>query len=371
MDDHKCSAAATLESKRGRGRQVGSKNTPRTGLDDLQDKTLCQVCKDLELAWTDRAQAITAIHLRSGSSAKSPKTNLDDLKEDTLVLICADRNLASSGNRADLIARILGRGGRGLTSEDSKDANEPDRSAEMDVDPSSRSSDGGGPRGSPGIQKKTKRAAGGAKDYKSGDFIIFVNRLAVVRDDQKLQEINKRDGRSSPWTALHPGDERYGMVWDDPEHFAWERLKCEREGGDKKRSIKIDRHDGSEIVDLYPKIPREKKDSTDIVHTGAQGGSSGVANPAGGGGGGGTEVGGSGRINRGADAQVECARGGEGRDKGAGAGAGQKRAAPPSACVFAAMPAEKRARDDHGSGSVADDAGATAHRDLGVERCER
>jgi hypothetical protein len=371
VDDHKCSAAATLESKRGRGRQVGSKNTPRTGLDDLQDKTLCQVCKDLELAWTDRAQAITAIHLRSGSSAKSPKTNLDDLKEDTLVLICADRNLASSGNRADLIARILGRGGRGLTSEDSKDADEPDRSAEMDVDPSSRSSDGGGPRGSPGIQKKTKRAAGGAKDYKSGDFIIFVNRLAVVRDDQKLLEINKRDGRSSPWTALQPGDERYGMVWDDPEHFAWERLKCEREGGDKKRSIKIDRHDGSEIVDLYPKIPREKKDSTDIVHTGAQGGSSGVANPAGGGGGGGTEVGGSGRINRGADAQVECARGGEGRDKGAGAGAGQKRAAPPSACVFAAMPAEKRARDDHGSGSVADDAGATAHRDLGVERCER
>jgi hypothetical protein len=260
--------AAEAESKRGRGRQVGSKNTPRTGLDDLQDKTLCQVCKDLELAWTDRAQAITAIHLRSGSSAKSPKTNLDDLKEDTLVLICADRNLASSGNRADLIARILGRGGRGLTSEDSKDANEPDRSAEMDVDPSSRSSDGGGPRGSPGIQKKTKRAAGGAKDYKNGDFIIFVNRLAVVRDDQKLQETKKRDGGdkkpkpSSPWTALRPGDEKYGKVWDDPEHFAWECLKGEREGGDKKRSIKIDRHDDSGPVDLYPKIPREKKDST-------------------------------------------------------------------------------------------------------------
>ena len=143
-----------------------------------------------------------------------------------------------------------------------------------------------------------------------------------MRDDQKLQEINKRDGRSSPWTALHPGDERYGMVWDDPEHFAWERLKCEREGGDKKRSIKIDRHEGSEIVDLYPKIPREKKDSTDIVHTGAQGGSSGVANPAGGGGGGGTEVGGSGRINRGADAQVECARGSDGD------GSAQRAAAP-------------------------------------------
>ena len=63
--------------------------------------------------------------------------------------------------------------------------------------------------------------------------------------------------------------------------------------------------------------------------------------------------------------------GGAGRNKGAGAGAGQKRAAPPSARVFAVMPAEKRARDDHGSGSVADDAGATAHRDLGVERCER
>ena len=123
-------------------------------------------------------------------------------------------------------------------------------------------------KGSPGIQKKTKRAAAGAKDYKSGDFIIFVNRLAVVGDDQKLQETKKRDGGdkkakpSSPWTDLRPGDERYGMVWDDPEHFAWERPKCEREGGDKKRSIKIDRHDGSKIVDLYPKIPKEKKDST-------------------------------------------------------------------------------------------------------------
>jgi len=68
--------------------------------------------------------------------------------------------------------------------------------------------------------------------------------------------------------------------------------------------------------------------------------------------------------------------GGAGRNKGPGAGAGQKRAAPPSARVYAVMPAEKRARDDHGSGSVAsDDAGATAHRDLraaldvqGVER---
>jgi hypothetical protein len=48
---------------------------------------------------------------RRRSSAKSPKTNLDDLKEDTLALICADRTLAPSGNRAKLIARILGRGG--------------------------------------------------------------------------------------------------------------------------------------------------------------------------------------------------------------------------------------------------------------------
>jgi hypothetical protein len=71
--------------------------------------------------------------------------------------------------------------------------------------------------------------------------------------------------------------------------------------------------------------------------------------------------------------------GGAGRDNGADAGTGQKRAAPPSARDFAAMPAEKRARaDHHGSGSVAsDDAGATAHQDLcaaldvqGVERCE-
>jgi hypothetical protein len=102
--------AAEAELKRGRGRQVGSKYTARTGLHDLQDKTLCQVCKDLGLAWIDQAQAIAAIHLRSGSSAKSPKTNLDGLKEDTLALICADRTLASSGNRAELIARILGRG---------------------------------------------------------------------------------------------------------------------------------------------------------------------------------------------------------------------------------------------------------------------
>jgi hypothetical protein len=65
-------AAAEAEPKRGRGRKVGTKNTPRTGFDDLQDKTLCQVCKDLQLAWIDRAQAIAAIHLRSGSSAKSP-----------------------------------------------------------------------------------------------------------------------------------------------------------------------------------------------------------------------------------------------------------------------------------------------------------
>ena len=239
-------------------------------------------------------------------------------------MISADRTLASIGNHVDWITRILGRGGGG------KDANGPDRSAEMDVDLSSRSSDGGGPcgasaavknavaggggggsncvseddkllgrpaptggggggsrggggkggggctassaeseKGSPGIQKKTKRAAGGAKDYKSGDFIIFVNRLAVVGDDQKLYEINKRDGKdnkpkpSIPWTALRPGDEKYGKVWDDPEHFAWGCLKGERrEGGDKKRSIKIDRHDGSKIVDLYPKIPKEKKDST-------------------------------------------------------------------------------------------------------------
>jgi hypothetical protein len=103
--------AAEAELKRGGGRQVGSKNTARTGLHDLQDKTLFQVCKDLGLVWIDQAQAIAAIHLRSGSSAKSPKTNLDGLKEDTLALICADRNLASSGNRAELIARILGRGG--------------------------------------------------------------------------------------------------------------------------------------------------------------------------------------------------------------------------------------------------------------------
>ena len=63
--------AAEAEPKRGRGRQVGSENTSLTGLDDLQDKTLCQMCKDLGLAWIDRAQAIAAIHLRSSKVAKN------------------------------------------------------------------------------------------------------------------------------------------------------------------------------------------------------------------------------------------------------------------------------------------------------------
>jgi hypothetical protein len=37
---------------------VGGNNMPRTGLDDLQHKTLCQVFKALGLVWIDRAQAI-------------------------------------------------------------------------------------------------------------------------------------------------------------------------------------------------------------------------------------------------------------------------------------------------------------------------
>jgi hypothetical protein len=117
------------EPKRGRGRQVGSKNTPRTGLDDLQDKTLCRVCKDLGLEWIDRAQAISAIHLLSGSSAKTPKSNLDGLNEDTLSLICTDRTLASIGNRADLISRIMGGKekdrGKESSCEEEKPANKP------------------------------------------------------------------------------------------------------------------------------------------------------------------------------------------------------------------------------------------------------
>ena len=99
--------AAKEEPKRRRGRQAGSKNTPRTGLDDLDEKTLFAVCEDLGLAWTgDRAQATAAIHARSGSTAKTPKTNLDGLQEATLALICAYRSLDSSGDRAGLIARI-------------------------------------------------------------------------------------------------------------------------------------------------------------------------------------------------------------------------------------------------------------------------
>ena len=99
--------AAKEEPKRRRGRQAGSKNTPRTGLDDLPDKTLRAVCEDLGLTWAgDRAQATAAIHAQSGSTAKTPKTNLDGLQEGTLALICADRGFDSSGDRAGLIARI-------------------------------------------------------------------------------------------------------------------------------------------------------------------------------------------------------------------------------------------------------------------------
>ena len=86
--------------------------------------------------------------------------------------------------------------------------------------------------------------------------------------DGKTLEDQKRDGGdnkakpSSSWTTLRPGDEKFGKVWDDPEHFSCQRPKGEREGGDKKRSINFDRRDDSESIDLYPTIQREKKDST-------------------------------------------------------------------------------------------------------------
>jgi len=108
------SAAGKEEERKNarlRGRQVGSKNTPRTGIEGLRDETLAAVCTDLGLAVaTDsgRVKMLQGIHGTSGSTAKVLKTNLDGLCVDTLKLICLDKKLATpqSEEKEELISCI-------------------------------------------------------------------------------------------------------------------------------------------------------------------------------------------------------------------------------------------------------------------------
>jgi hypothetical protein len=112
-------------------------------------------------------------------------------------MISADRTLASIGNHVDWITRILGR--RRLTSEDSKDAIKLDRSAEMDVDLSSRSSDGGGPRGMSAAVKNA--VAGGGSVCSSGrryGMILSISPGSVPRASGKAVIRN----RTSRWTNV-------------------------------------------------------------------------------------------------------------------------------------------------------------------------
>ena len=111
-------------------------------------------------------------------------------------------------------------------------------------------------------RKKNKRDA----VYKSGNLISYTNRRAVVQDDHRLKEIQTLDGgqkKANAWRDLGPSDKWYGKIWDDPEHFAWEGPK-EKGKADKKRSIKIDRHDGKGVVYLFPK-PEAKAPGVDLL----------------------------------------------------------------------------------------------------------
>jgi len=108
------SKEATEATAPRRGRQTGSKNTPRTRIDDLSEETLKAVTSDLGQTWSsDRGQVISGIHAASGASSKVPKTNLEPLTHETLERICADRQLEPVGNhRADVIECILQGAGR-------------------------------------------------------------------------------------------------------------------------------------------------------------------------------------------------------------------------------------------------------------------
>jgi len=127
LDAEKDNAGVAVEGKTGispviigekrkdppknRGRQAGSKNTPRTGIEDLTDATLTAVYADTTgmkgmSEEVGRACMIQLIHVASGSTAKKHKTNLDALSVSTLLLICADRKLDTNGDKEKLIQSI-------------------------------------------------------------------------------------------------------------------------------------------------------------------------------------------------------------------------------------------------------------------------
>ena len=90
-----------------RGRQPGSKNIPRTRIDDLAVYTLRACCRDLGLSEAVTVDEMTAsIHKASGATAKVPKVNLEALSLDTLKAICAHRGLSGSGGKGEMIESI-------------------------------------------------------------------------------------------------------------------------------------------------------------------------------------------------------------------------------------------------------------------------
>jgi hypothetical protein len=93
-------------SESTRGRQVGSKNTPRSCIDDLSDDTLEALGRELGLAASGREELLAGIHKASGATSKVPKTSLDQLSLATLQRICANRRLSPLGDKSKLIQRI-------------------------------------------------------------------------------------------------------------------------------------------------------------------------------------------------------------------------------------------------------------------------
>jgi hypothetical protein len=93
-------------SESTRGRQVGSKNIPRSCIDDLSDDTLEALGRELGLAASGREELLAGIHKASGATSKVPKTSLDQLSLATLQRICANRTLSPLGDKSKLIQRI-------------------------------------------------------------------------------------------------------------------------------------------------------------------------------------------------------------------------------------------------------------------------
>ena len=93
-------------SGRARGRQVGSKNTARTRIDDLPDDTLQALGRELGLTVHGRAELVAGIHKASGATSKVPKTSLEPLSVAMLKRICVNRALSSLGDRSELIQCI-------------------------------------------------------------------------------------------------------------------------------------------------------------------------------------------------------------------------------------------------------------------------